>query len=175
MLSPLHQSPNPDNITRASREVNAGIDEIQDTLIDLGFIDSVHGLSPEDSKAILVRKKIIQRDHAVPSSLATSLAYIDRMLVVQKDNSSTVEKLLATVDSSFVSLLIGDDLLAKNEEFMTTVVNAIPVEYKTGKYVAFSDALFSAIERRKASVTSELFGTIDGNGVATIMRPEDSN
>lgn len=137
--------------------------EVIDTLIELGFIDSAKVLSPEDVEAVTRRMSVIEKDHAVSSSVATSLAYLDRMLFVQKGNGESEAKLLSAMYTDLISSLVSDPLLASNEEFLRTVANKANVNYKNGAST-YSDALFAALEERVSAIekTPTLDGTIDG-------------
>lgn len=150
-------------------------EEIQETLLSLGFITSPQGLLPEDYSAVANRKEIIQKKHPIASELAITLAYIDRMILVEKDNQEAVTKLLAAIDTDLVAALVerDDDLLAGNEEFLQTVATTARATFNSGAHTAFSDALFAAVKAREEAIaaTPVLEGKIDAHG--TVLGVED--
>lgn len=141
--------------------------EIIDTLKEVGLVDSVNGLLPEDYPAIVNRINIIKKSHPVPSEVLISLAYVDRMIAVQKErgNIDAENKLVSKIDNDLVSTLISEPApqdLSHNEEFLGTVVKLATTYYSKGTYVAFSDALFDALKNRIEQIKPEIDGRIDG-------------
>lgn len=162
------------------RNVLAINSDIADVLEEMGFIESSTGLLPEDYSAISNRVSVIKKDHLVPSKVLISLAYVDRMIAVQKEkgNVDAENKLISKVDSDLISALISEPALqnlAHDEEFLGTVAKSAIDYYGKGTYVAFSDALFDALKNRTEQIkhTPEIDGRIDGQENVVFGKKEE--
>lgn len=154
------------------RNVLALNTEIEDTLKDLGFINSDNSLLQEDYIAISNRMDVIKKEYLVPSKVLISLAYIDRMVFDQKSkgNKEAESKLISAIDTGLVSALVSNPILSQDEEFLQTVVNLSSVYYNKGSYIAFSDALFEALKDRMSQIKQnpDLDGKIDAQSNVTL-------
>lgn len=154
------------NTAPENREHLAQNQEVVDTLLEFGFISSPQGVTPEDVIAIQARTKEIQK--ASPSlsfESATSLAFVDRMVAVQKElgNTQAIESLVSRIDTDLVSILVKEEY-AKDEEFLQTILVTGLSNYASGSYPAFSDALLNAVLKREHDIesTPTPHGMIDG-------------
>lgn len=148
---------------------------VVDTLSEFGFISSPQGVTPEDVVAILKRKEDIQKTSlGLSGKPAIALAFVDRMIAVQKElgNTEAVQKLVSNIDTDFVATLVKGDK-AQDGEFLKTILTTGLNNWATGVYPTFSDALLDAVEKREHDLetTPTPSGMIDGQD--NVVQPTD--
>lgn len=163
------------NTAPENREHLSQNQEVIDTLLEFGFISSPQGVTPEDVVAIQARTKEIQKASPLLSfESATSLAFVDRMVAIQKElgNTQAVESLISKIDTDLVSTLVKEGY-AKDEEFLKTILVTALNSYASDGYPAFSDALLSAVVKREHDIeaTPTPHGMIDGQD--NVVQPTD--
>lgn len=146
--------------------------ELIDSLMESGFISSAQSLSAEDYVAVKSRTEILEKKSHINTDVAIALAYIDRKAAFEKSVGNSELGVLSKVTTDLVSTLVTADL-ASNDEFLQTVLNAALLTYKNGSYLAFSDALIEAADKRQKEIlsTPEISGKIDGN--SNVILPSD--
>lgn len=147
--------------------------ELVDSLTGTGIIDGPNSLLPEDIIAIKTRIGLIKNKLAMGDDAAAVLAYIDRMLAVEREhgNQSAVADLMSKVTTDIVAAAVNSHL-ANNEEFLGTVLTLADQKYLTGSYLTFSEALIDAIKERQEAINAPIVsGKIDPQG--NVLTEED--
>lgn len=147
-------------------------EELIDSLRDSGMLGLSETLSSQDQEAVKSRMQVIENKRAMDSDTAAVLAYVDRMILLEKNkgNVDAANMLASKISTDLISAVVHPEH-ASNEEFLSTVLNLAQAKYASGNYVVVSDALLEAVEEREAAISEG--STIKIDGQENVILPTD--